>query len=193
MESIESKIRLLYNKKSKEMTIVVSDVEEGNETYAEVRKLVKNLIEIELKKVIGGTEELNLEKAEDITPMPATSIPIAPAAFIKAVTTEATSVATTEVPPVEAEEAPVEAKEEPAPTANEAPAETTTVESPEEEVLTPMSDDPTFLIKAGDTQLSVKDFAEANRLFQPKFMTGGKFRVAPNEIAIYEKAGYAHP
>ena len=192
MESIESKIRLLYNKKSKEMMIVVSDVEEGSETYTEVRKLVKNLVEIELKKVVGGTEELNLEKAEDITPMPVTSTKcneVTPAMPTEVATTEGpieaetSSVEATEATPVEAEVTPVETKEE---------SEPTTVESPTED-LTPKSDDPTFLIKAGDTQLSVKDFAEANRLFQPKFMTGGKFRVAPNEIAIYEKAGYVHP
>lgn len=219
--SIESKTRLLYNKATKEMMVIISGVEEGSETYSEVRKLVQNIVEIELKKLVDGRDPVNIETAEDITPQVSniTQESGAVGGFIKNAVNEPLE----EIAPTKDDSVTktnnianqIEVKQEQGEettstnvadnieninttSSNTEPVldknnEADTAAKIETADLTPASNDPTFLIKAGDTQLSVKDFAEANRLLQPRFMSGGKFRVAMTEIAIYEQAGYTHP
>lgn len=218
--SIESKTRLLYNKATKEMMVIISGVEEGSETYSEVRKLVQNIIEIELKKLVDGRDLVNIETAEDITPQvsnitqeSAANEPLEEMAPTKddSVTKTNNIVNQIEVKQEQGEETTSTNNGEGKcvnvadniEDINKTPSNTEPVLDKNNEAdtaakietadLTPASNDPTFLIKAGDTQLSVKDFAEANRLLQPRFMSGGKFRVAMTEIAIYEQAGYTHP
>lgn len=223
--SIESKTRLLYNKATKEMMIIVSGVEEGSETYSEVRKLVQNIVEIELKKLVDGRDPVNIETAEDITPQVSniTQESGAVGGFIKSAVNEPSE---EEIPTKDdiiiktdniSDQIDVKQEQDKettstnneegkcvnvadniedintTPSNSENDVTSDTAEKNETADLTPASNDPTFLIKAGDTQLSVKDFAEANRLLQPRFMSGGKFRVAMTEIAVYEQAGYIHP
>ena len=218
--SIESKTRLLYNKATKEMMVIISGVEEGSETYSEVRKLVQNIVEIERKKWVDGGDPVNIETAEDITPQVSniTQESAANEPLEEIVPTKDDSVTKANNIANQIEVKQEQGKETTSTNngegkcvnvadniedINKTPSNTEPVLDKNNEAdtaakietadLTPASNDPTFLIKAGDTQLSVKDFAEANRLLQPRFMSGGKFRVAMTEIAIYEQAGYTHP
>lgn len=199
----ETKIRLLYNKETKELMMIVSPVEEGSEAYNKMRELAKEMVEIELKKVVSD-EKIDLEKSVDVTPSSETKstetksevksepVEVKPEAESKsaeikseaetksAETKSEAETKSTVTPTEETKSEPVEAN---------AKTKSSTV-APVNKPATPLNT--TFVIKTGETQLSVKDFAEANGLFQPRFMSGNKFRVTEKEVEVYEKAGYTH-
>lgn len=213
----ETKIRLLYNKAAKELVMVISPVEEGSEAYNKMKELAKEMVEIELKKVISD-EKIDLEKSVDITPAPETEV--SKTAEVKS---EAKSKPDETKPEKKTEPVNVKSEEEPksveiktAESKSEAESKTAEVKSEAENKSTVTKSEPveantkpvtpiaastnksttplntTFVIKTGETQLSIKDFAEANGLFQPRFMSGNKFRVTEKEVEVYEKAGYSH-
>lgn len=190
--NLESKIKLLYNKGSKELTLIMEGVEPGDETYESAKRLVQDMIEIELKKIVYPEIPSNPEDNVDITPIPEN---------IKN--------------PEPKENKDISKKEEVTSDIDEKPSETDTSSAAEnvsssneteivkedttvkEAEATPSVNNPenvntTFAIKPGETQLNVKDFAEAHNLFQPKFMANNKFRVNKTEVHIYESAGYCH-
>lgn len=207
----ETKIRLLYNKAAKELVMVISPVEEGSEAYNKMKELAKEMVEIELKKVISD-EKIDLEKSVDITPSPETEV--SKTAEVKS---EAKSKPDETKPEKKTEPVNVKSEEEsksvemktaevkseaeskltvtPTEEAKSEPVEANTkpvtpIAASTNKSTTPLNT--TFVIKAGETQLSIKDFAEANGLFQPRFMSGNKFRVTEKEVEVYEKAGYSH-
>lgn len=190
--NLESKVKLLYNKGSKELTLIMEGVEPGDETYESAKKLVQDMIEIELKKIVYPEIPSNPEDNVDIIPVPEN---------IKN--------------PEPKENKDISKKEEVTSDIDEKPSETDTSSAAEsvssnneaeivkedttvkEAETTPSVNNPenvntTFAIKPGETQLNVKDFAEAHNLFQPKFMANNKFRVNKTEVHIYESAGYCH-
>lgn len=190
--NLESKVKLLYNKGSKELTLIMEGVEPGDETYESAKKLVQDMIEIELKKIVYPEIPSNPEDNVDITPVPEN---------IKN--------------PEPKENKDISRKEEVTSNIDEKPSETDTSSAAEnvssnneteivkedttvkETEATPSVNNSenvntTFAIKPGETQLNVKDFAEAHNLFQPKFMANNKFRVNKTEVHIYESAGYCH-
>lgn len=190
--NLESKVKLLYNKGSKELTLIMEGVEPGDETYESAKKLVQDMIEIELKKIVYPEIPSNPEDNVDITPVPES---------IKN--------------PEPKENKDISKKEEVTSDIDEKPSETDTSSAAEnvssnneteivkedttvkEAEATPSVNNSenvniTFAIKPGETQLNVKDFAEAHNLFQPKFMANNKFRVNKTEVHIYESAGYCH-
>lgn len=190
--NLESKVKLLYNKGSKELTLIMEGVEPGDETYESAKKLVQDMIEIELKKIVYPEIPSNPEDNVDIIPVPEN---------IKN--------------PEPKENKDISKKEEVTSDIDEKPSETDTSSAAEsissnneaeivkedttvkEAEVTPSVNNPenvntTFAIKPGETQLNVKDFAEAHNLFQPKFMANNKFRVNKTEVHIYESAGYCH-
>ena len=190
--NLESKVKLLYNKGSKELTLIMEGVEPGDETYENAKKLVQDMIEIELKKIVYPEIPSNPGNNVDIIPVPEN---------IKN--------------PEPKENKDISKKEEVTSDIDEKPSETDTSSAAEsvssnneaeivkedttvkEAEATPSVNNPenvntTFAIKPGETQLNVKDFAEAHNLFQPKFMANNKFRVNKTEVHIYESAGYCH-
>lgn len=190
--NLESKVKLLYNKGSKELTLIMEGVEPGDETYESAKKLVQDMIEIELKKIVYPEIPSNPGDNVDIIPVPEN---------IKN--------------PEPKENKDISKKEEVTSDIDEKPSETDTSSAAEsissnneaeivkedttvkEAEVTPSVNNPenvntTFAIKPGETQLNVKDFAEAHNLFQPKFMANNKFRVNKTEVHIYESAGYCH-
>lgn len=190
--NLESKVKLLYNKGSKELTLIMEGVEPGDETYESAKKLVQDMIEIELKKIVYPEIPSNPEDNVDITPVPESIKNPEPK--------ESKDISKKEEVTSDIDEKPSEtdtsSAAESVPSNNEAEIvkEDTTVKEAEATPSVNNSENvnTTFAIKPGETQLNVKDFAEAHNLFQPKFMANNKFRVNKTEVHIYESAGYCH-
>ena len=190
--NLESKIKLLYNKGSKELTLIMEGVEPGDETYESAKKMVQDMIEIELKKIVYPEIPSNPEDNVDITPIPENiknpeqkenrdiskkeeiTSDIDKKSLETDISSAAESVSSNNETEIVKEDTIIK-KTEATPSVNN-----------------PENVNTTFTIKAGETQLNVKDFAEAHNLFQPKFMANNKFRVNKTEIHIYESAGYCH-
>lgn len=188
--NLESKVKLLYNKGSKELTLIMEGVEPGDETYESAKKLVQDMIEIELKKIVYPEIPSNPEDNVDITPVPENIKNPEPK--------ESKDISKKEEVTSDIDEKPSEtdtsSAAESVSSNNEAEIvkEDTTVKEATPSVNNSENVNTTFAIKPGETQLNVKDFAEAHNLFQPKFMANNKFRVNKTEVHIYESAGYCH-
>lgn len=190
--NLESKVKLLYNKGSKELTLIMEGVEPGDETYESAKKLVQDMIEIELKKIVYPEIPSNPEDNVDITPVPEN--------IKNPETKENKDISKKEEVTSDIDEKPSETDTSSAAESvssnneTEIVKEDTTVKEAEATPSVNNSENvnTTFAIKPGETQLNVKDFAEAHNLFQPKFMANNKFRVNKTEVHIYESAGYCH-
>lgn len=190
--NLESKVKLLYNKGSKELTLIMEGVEPGDETYESAKKLVQDMIEIELKKIVYPEIPSNPEDNVDITPVPE-SIKNPEPKENKDISKKEEVTSDIDEKPSETDTSS-EAENVSSNNETEIVKEDTTVKEAEATPSVNNSENVniTFAIKPGETQLNVKDFAEAHNLFQPKFMANNKFRVNKTEVHIYESAGYCH-